>query len=326
MGLQSGGRAYRVRSPPPARCERDRLRSRRVGARPGTERPDRVTDARRYRLDDLRRFATALASALGVAPARASALATHLLWFDAAGVPRFGLGSLPGRLEAIESGAVDPAAAGVVTLERSGTAVFDARRGLPLLALDRAAGIAVEKARDVGVGLVRVVNVGDPGSAAGVAAEAAIGPVSVTVLGPGPSWTVALPGDEGLPVVYDTALAGADGARPSAEALDGLPPWISALLPAGGWLVLAASVTATESLTTFQARVSEAFKGRDDPPGRLGPRRWEDRRREARERGVASDPARWDDLLGWAERLKVTPPATAAQPAPSQSQPEPRPV
>ena len=125
----------------------------------------------RYRLDDLRRLATALGSSLGVSPPRASALATHLLWFDAAGASPFGMASLPGWLGRIEAGEVDPVSPGRAVLEHAGTAVFDAQGGLPPLALETAAGIASEKARDVGVGLVRVRNIGPTGPSAPVASN-----------------------------------------------------------------------------------------------------------------------------------------------------------
>ena len=50
-----------------------------------------------------------------------------------------------------------------MTAERSATAVFDGRHGIPLLVLDRAAGLATEKAREMGLGLVRVANLEAPG-------------------------------------------------------------------------------------------------------------------------------------------------------------------
>ena len=80
-------------------------------------------DARRYRLDDLRRYAAALAAGLGVAPRRASALASHLLWFDAVSAFDFGIATLPGLLDRIESGDVDPTAEGRVRSERAATSV-----------------------------------------------------------------------------------------------------------------------------------------------------------------------------------------------------------
>jgi LDH2 family malate/lactate/ureidoglycolate dehydrogenase len=262
-----------------------------------------VDDAPRQRLDDLRRLGESLGARLGLAPARASALASHLLWYDAAGIPRLGFATLPGYLDGIQRGAIDPAAEGRVGHEHAATAQFDGRRGVPPLILSRAAAVAGEKARDVGVGLVRVTNVGPIASAAAVAAELAIGPEAAILLGPGPSWTLALPSVEGLPVVFDPSLADAESS-PAAELADFLAPW-RLLAPDGGWLVVALSVAASEPLTSFHQRVASALASGADPPGLLRPDRWEARRREARERGVALAPETREALGEWAARLGV---------------------
>jgi LDH2 family malate/lactate/ureidoglycolate dehydrogenase len=290
-----------------------------------------VTDARRYRIDDLRRFASALAAGVGVAPTRALALASHLLWFDAAGAAPLGIATLADGLDQIESRSIDPKAEGSVVAERGSTALFDGRRGVPLLVLDRAAALAAEKARETGVGLVRVRNVSAPGSAAGVAADLALGPMAAIVLGPGPSWAVALPAEGGLPAVFDVALAAAPGAgskpnRPKAAAearaaLDGLvAPWAAVLAPDGGWLVAAVAVTAMEPLSAFHERVADALDGLDESAGRLLPAAWEARRREAREHGVSVEPAAWRALVRWADRLGVEPPAPHT-PRPARMEP-----
>ena len=159
----------------------------------------------RYRLDDLRRLAASLSAGMGVAPARASALATHLLWFDAAGALSHGIATLPTWLDRIERKEIDPVAEGRVRLEHSGTAVFDARNGLAPLALEKAAGIASEKARELGVGIVRVENLGPSGPVAPMVADLAIGPFVAMIAGPGPSMAVGLPMPEGLPALYDSA-------------------------------------------------------------------------------------------------------------------------
>ncbi len=100
----------------------------------------------RFDFDDLRRFAAALGIGCGLTPARALAMASHLLWFDAAGAANLGTASLPDWLEAIENGQVDPRSMGRVVGERSALAVFDGENGLPPLLLERAAELAVEKA------------------------------------------------------------------------------------------------------------------------------------------------------------------------------------
>lgn len=271
-----------------------------------------MADGRRYRLDDLRHFATALASSAGLAPARASALASLLLWFDAAGAPSHGIATLGDVLEGVESGTIDPVAEPAVVLERGSTAVLDGRRGVPLLVLARAAGLATEKARDTGVGLVRVRNVGPTGSAAGVAAEMAIGPASALILGPGAAWAVALPAEGGLPAVFDPAL-GTGGVPDAAGVYPTLvAPWASVLNPDGGWLVAALAVNALEPLSTLHERVAEAIKGLDGSEGRLLPGPWERHRREVREHGVVMGPAAWESLARHAGRRGVTPPAPHA--------------
>lgn len=261
------------------------------------------SQAARQRLDDLRHFASELGTATGLAPARAASLASHLLWFDAAGLPRFGIATLPDWLARIEGGEVDPKAEGKVGTEHAATAVFDGQRGVGPLILARAAEIASEKAREVGVGLIRVRNLGPVGSAAAVVAEAAIGPMVAAALGPGPSWAVAVPSAGGLPAVADSALA-AKGTPP-------VPPW-PMLAPEGEWIIQVASVAALEPLTTLQDRVSAGLDAwAADSDGLLRPDRWEARRREAREHGVAVDPKAWKELRRRAEQLGVRAPASS---------------
>ena len=274
---------------------------------------DRVTDAPHYRLDDLRRFASALGSAVGLNPVRAATLATHLLWFDAAGASPFGIETLADWLERIEARQVDPAAEGRVTRESIGTAILDGQNGPPPLILERAGGVAVEKSRDAGVGLVRVENIGPVGPSACVVAEMAIGPTAAMALGPGPSWALALPSGEGLPAVFDPALeAGQDrgkggAARPPVSAwLDSVAAWASAIVPEGGWLVGAIAVARFEPLASFHERVGAAMRGAEGSPGRLVPVPWEARRRDAREHGVVVGAAASKRLKRWAERCDVT--------------------
>ena len=71
-----------------------------------------MTDVRRFRLDDLRRFILALAAGVGVSTARTSALASNVLWFDAAGAAHLGIATLPDGFGRLASGAIDPRAKG----------------------------------------------------------------------------------------------------------------------------------------------------------------------------------------------------------------------
>ncbi len=273
--------------------------------------------ASRYRLDDLRHFAVTLLSATGLAPARASGLATHLLWHDAAGLEPFGFATLPRWLEWIEGQVVDRSAEGTVTRELTGTAVFDGQNGVGPLLLARAGEVAVAKARDAGVGFVRVLNLETAGPAGAIAAELAIGPFVGIILAHDSSWSVALPAQNGLPIVFDstfkTALASDAKAPDSVAPLERVFPWASVLAPAQGWLVCAIAVGALEPLGTFHERVADAFGHHDGFRSELSPVAWERRRHEAREHGVAIRSATWEALRPWVERFGKTAPEPASR-------------
>jgi LDH2 family malate/lactate/ureidoglycolate dehydrogenase len=266
--------------------------------------------ATRYRFDDLRRFAASLIAGLGVSAPRASVMASHLLWFDAAGASSQGISTLPTWLHRLDRKEIDPVAEGRSWLEHAGTAVVDGRGGLAPLILEKAAGIAAEKARDVGVGIVRVHGLGPSGPVAPVVAELAIGPFIAMIAGPGPSMAVGLPMPEGLPSLYDSALevttsAGESSSSVSPGGIEALAPWITAIAGSDdGWSILALSVSAMEPLSSFHRRVATLFRGRAGS-GYLTPGPWEARRREVRGRGITLDGGFSDDLRTWTERLEV---------------------
>jgi LDH2 family malate/lactate/ureidoglycolate dehydrogenase len=272
-----------------------------------------VSTATHYGLDDLRRFAASLAAGLGVTPTRASVLASHLLWFDAAGASDHGIASLSDWLDRIERKDVDPLAEGRVVLEHSGTAVFDSQGGLAPLILAKAAGIAAEKARDVGVGIVRVRGLGPTGPAAAAVADLAVGPFVGLIAGPGPSLALAVPMPEGLPALFDSALAVAPGDVPAPAIRDRIAdwaPWISAVSGPGGWTILALAVWAMEPLETLHNRMAGAFSGpTGGGPGTLLPGPWEARRRDVRERGIILEERALAGLGRWSERLRIPWPA-----------------
>jgi LDH2 family malate/lactate/ureidoglycolate dehydrogenase len=285
-----------------------------------------TTVTHRYRLDDLRRFAVALGTAAGLPPARGQALAKHLLWYDAAGASLFGIGTLPIWLAAIEAGRVNPTAVGEVKSERGTLTVTDGHQGVPPLVLGWAADLAVQKAREMGLALVRVAHVDRIGSAAAVTAEIATGPFAGLVLGPGSLWSLALPSPEGLPVVVDSGLdggrsrtasrgaargRGAQGRRPGGPlppVVDEFASWASVLAPEGEWLLGAIAIAALEPLATFQERVMQALRERSDAPERLHPADWSVERRKAHEDGLLVAAPAWKKLMHWAERLEVEPP------------------
>jgi LDH2 family malate/lactate/ureidoglycolate dehydrogenase len=282
----------------------------------------------RYGFEELRRFGAALGTAVGLVPARSLMLASHLLWFDAAGAPTLGIATLPSWMEAVESGRVNPVATGRVVGERTALALFDGENGPTPLVLERAAAVAVEKARESAVGLVRVVGAEPVRSAAPVAAGIGVGPMAGWVLGPNRYWSMALPSHGGLPLVVDVGLSatdeegdsvagrrGSSPPKPASSGRDG-PPSASSLLegfwlgtevlvPERGWLVAAISIPALESFSTFDERLATVARGMSPAPGRLLPEAWEARRREVRQKGLAIEPAAWKALAHWARRLSV---------------------
>jgi LDH2 family malate/lactate/ureidoglycolate dehydrogenase len=277
----------------------------------------------RYRFDDLRRFAAALGSASGLVPLRALALASHLLWFDAAGAGLSGIATLPEWLEALASGAIDPATVGRLRTERAALAIFDGENGIPPLVLARAAELAVEKARELGAGLVRVAHVGRIGSAAAVAAGIAIGPNVGFLVGPDRTWSLACPSAQGLPIVIDSVLAAENashgktgtpasraGARKHPEPAmpppcEGLAAWAEMLAPEGSWLVAAIAIANLEPLATFHERLGAWSRGLAGAPGWLLPDVWDAHRREVCEHGVAIPAPVWKKLKQWSQRLAV---------------------
>ena len=288
----------------------------------------------RYGFDDLRRFAAALGTACGLSPPRALTMASHLLWFNAAGATNLGISSLPAWLNAIAEGHVDPKAEGRMVRQRSALSILDGENGLPPLILERAAEVAVQTARDTAVGMVRVDHIGRVESTAAVVAGIALGPMAGMVIGPNRLWSAALPSEKGLPIVVDKGLALAKavakpgrvrtsaksvkslesspkGSSSALDYLDGLRLAADVLIPSGSWLVVAVSVAAVEPLATFQERVA-AWTGLAEFPGHLLPQDWDQHRREARADGIAIVPSAWKSLHAWARRLGIEVPAPLA--------------
>jgi LDH2 family malate/lactate/ureidoglycolate dehydrogenase len=228
-----------------------------------------------------------------------------LLWYDLAGASAHGIASLPEWLERIALGRVDPRAEGRIQNEHAAALVLDGQNGVPPLVLARAAALASEKARDAGVALVRVTNLGPMGPATEIAAEVAIGPQIGWVMGPASAWSLALPAAEGLPAVYDASLTDA-APRASGAAMRALGgPW-SLLATDSGWLVAALAVSALEPLATFHERVNAALRAPDGALPLLRREPWEKTRAEARERGLPLGESALAALKHWSERLGAT--------------------
>ncbi len=257
-----------------------------------------VTEAARYRLDDLRRFASGLAGAVGVPPPLAASLATHLLWFDAVGASSHGIASLPTWLERVDRGEVNPRTEGRPRLERPGTTVFDAEGGLAPLALAKAAAIAQEKARDVGVSLTRVINLGPAGPLAPMLEAIAVQPFLAAYHGPDGRFGLAAPDASGLPALFETLLDVGMGSMPPAIR-EALAPWLSAFSGESGWGIVVVSVTALEGLASFleRSRISAASSWR------FGPTQRQASRDEARVRGVVLEETA--GLRSWATKLGI---------------------
>jgi LDH2 family malate/lactate/ureidoglycolate dehydrogenase len=233
-----------------------------------------------------------------------------LLWFDAVGASQYGIATLPRWLERLSAGEFDAAAEGKVMTERNGTAVLDGQNGLPPLVLERAAAIAAEKAREAGIGLVRVTPLGPMGPTAGIAAELAIGPFLAALVGPGPSWSLAFSSSEGLPAVFDSALAGSREAESRLKPprwAGALSTWAEVVAPRGGWLVAALTIAAWESLPSFHERVKYALDDRATYPELLRPDACAAHRRTVREQGVPLPKTVWNELTRWAGRVGVAP-------------------
>lgn len=288
----------------------------------------------RYGFDDLRQFAAALGSAVGLPQPRSLSLASHLLWFDAAGAPNLGIATLPSWMEAIKTGRVNPRATGRLISERTALTVFDGENAPAPLVLERAAELAAEKARESAVGLVRVIGAGPIRSAAPVASQIAVGPMAGAVLGPGRYWGLALPSQGGLPLVIDSGLSAAEaggqaqarpagrrgsgpsrspspgpnGPVPASSLLEAFWLGTEVLVPEGSWIVAAVSIPALEAFASFDHRLAAVAGGMTPAPGRLLPAAWEARRREARHQGVAVEPAAWKSLVESARRLAVAVP------------------
>lgn len=261
-----------------------------------------------YRFDDLRRFGTALAAGAGIAPARASAFVTGLLWFDAADAAPFGIATLPGWLDLIDRGEVDPASVGTIVQETAGVAVLDASRAVGPLAMARAAEVAQEKAREIGVGIVRVANLGPTGPAASAASALALGPTVGLILGPAGAFAMAVPVLETVPAVYDSALAGGTVEVPAWAAL-ALPTWASPTVAGEGWLVSAYSVKAIGTLDAFHARVAALLESTPARPGEVRPDAWRRHRDEAIDRGVLLPEPLKAEFDRWADRRGIAAPA-----------------
>lgn len=107
---------------------------------------------------DLRRVATDILTAVGASGEDASLVADSLVQADLWDHQSHGVLRLPWYVARIRSGAVDASAIPETLVDSGPLVLLDAKDGLGQTAADRARGLAVERARQHGVGVVGVRN------------------------------------------------------------------------------------------------------------------------------------------------------------------------
>lgn len=109
-------------------------------------------------IEVLERAVADLFRAAGVAQADALCVAEDLVAADVEGIASHGIMLVPMYLDRIKAGSVRPAADRTVVSDRAAAVVLDAANTLGQPTARQAAGLAVEKAREVGLGAVAVRN------------------------------------------------------------------------------------------------------------------------------------------------------------------------
>jgi LDH2 family malate/lactate/ureidoglycolate dehydrogenase len=99
---------------------------------------------------------TRVFAALGLPEPAAAAVAEGLVDGDMRGIPSHGLMLVPMYVERIRAGSVTTATEGEVVTDLGAIAVLDAGNALGILTADQAMGLAVERARQFGIGAVAV--------------------------------------------------------------------------------------------------------------------------------------------------------------------------
>lgn len=185
---------------------------------------------------------TRVFAALGLPEAAASALAEGLVDADMRGVPSHGVMLVPMYAERIGAGSVSTATEGEVVTDLGAIAVLDAKNALGILTGDQAMGLAVERARQFGIGAVAVRHAFHFGGAFRyVMAAARVGLIGVAAantrpLIPAPGGAAAVIGNNPLaigvptagtePIVLDMALSEAALGKIRIAAAEGreIPP------------------------------------------------------------------------------------------------------
>ncbi|MDP7103326.1 MAG: Ldh family oxidoreductase [SAR202 cluster bacterium] len=196
----------------------------------------------------LRATVTAIFEKMGLAPEDAANGADVLVTADLRGVETHGVSNkMSDYVGLYTSGALSPRPDWRIERESPGTAVIDGDRGLGIIIGSKAMDIAIEKARNVGVGIVTVHNSGHLGAVghfAMQAAEAGMVGMCGTATGTGilPTFaaeprmgtnpiSIAAPAGDEPPLLFDAATSAIAGNKTRLAARVGadlLPGWIAA--------------------------------------------------------------------------------------------------
>lgn len=180
-------------------------------------------------------------TALGLPESAAGAVAEGLVDGDMRGIPSHGLMLVPMYAERIQTGSVTTATAGEVVTDLGAIAVLDAQNALGILTGDQAMALAIERARQFGIGAVAVRHAFHFGGAFRyVTAAAETGLIGIAAantrpLIPAPGGAAAVIGNNPLaigvpsnaePIVLDMALSEAALGKIRIAAAEGreIPP------------------------------------------------------------------------------------------------------
>jgi LDH2 family malate/lactate/ureidoglycolate dehydrogenase len=239
------------------------------------------------------------------------ALTEHVLWFEQANKTQFGVAGLHEWLIGQDTHEFKSEAECRLVHETAATATLDAQRGLSPMMQARAAEIALEKAREVGVGLVSVWNFRPKGSAAPLVASVALGPFLASSFGPEAQPAIAIPVAGGLPRVIDLAWADSRARHWAVLNRILLGRAMADSLMAFGWVVQVTSVQALGNEgTPFENETDLADESVSAVAAEcvLEPETWHASRERAWKTGVAIPQATWKSLKHWIERAKMEPP------------------
>jgi ureidoglycolate dehydrogenase (NAD+) len=122
---------------------------------------------------DLERFASALFAAAGVAPAMADEWAKSLVWANLRGVDSHGVLRIPGYIERLKTGAINPTPQMRVEKRAGAVAVLEADRAPGAVAMATAMAEAIARAREAHVGWCAARNITHAGAVGYFALQAA---------------------------------------------------------------------------------------------------------------------------------------------------------